>query len=466
MKKVVFSFLALFFSFDAYEQQLAYDNCQRCFPYSKNVTYHEAGNPDIKTITTDTLRALFSEWENKYLIHLNDGTAYVKNDEQDVGENGITTSEANGYGMVIEALMAGARPNSQRNFDALYAYARKHHIYIDKKKGGVNSPYLMSWKQFPNDKPDAYDSAVDGDLDMAYALLLAAVQWPVRVKYDYLDSAKKMLHDIIRYETDVAAKKFVRGSSDQVGDAGNGNKFIRTSDFMPLNIRAFAACDEDPSFWNSFLVANYKRFLAIQSQESPKYSLFPDYVYESGTGSFTVISNSNKSLRNGQDLDDGGKGQNHYGALYGFNACRVPWRIGLDYLITGDSSAKRIVDLLNTGVKKYTNETPCLLTNVLPLSDSRDDAAHFKFITKAAKKESADLNVVGPLCISAMADANKDWRTHLFQLMTDQRATMCGNANPKKLGQHEYYENTIRIICDIIITHNYWTPKKDDFLKP
>jgi hypothetical protein len=331
----------------------------------------------------------------------------------------------------------------------------------------------MSWKQYPKDKhgkltkPDAYDSAVDGDLDIAYALLLAAVQWPHMVKYNYLDSGRKTLRAIIQYEIDTTDKKFLRGSSDPVGDGDHGDKFIRISDFMPVNIRAFAAASlKDSTFWNAFLQANYERFRAIQRTESKQYGLFPDYIYENKPGDFTVISDENSRLAKHQDLDDGGEGDNPHGAYYGFNACRVPWRVGLDYLLTGSNDAKQIIDSLNSGVQRYTEDSACMLSNILLLADYRSHATHHNYIDSLSSAKSADLNTIGPLCIAAMAGNNSAWRTRLFQLMTDQRTTMCGNADPTLLGIHDYYENTIRLICDIVITHNYWTPCAADFKKP
>ena len=83
---------------------------------------------------------MYHSWDSAYVVHLSDGTAYIKNDEQDVGEDGITTSEANGYSMVIEALMAGCQPNTQKQFDALYGYALKHHIASKNPNDGYTSP--------------------------------------------------------------------------------------------------------------------------------------------------------------------------------------------------------------------------------------------------------------------------------------------------------------------------------------
>jgi hypothetical protein len=139
MKIILFCLLTTCLATLSLAQQPKYDSCQRCFPFSNNINYHEAANPDLKTITTDMLRELYIKWDSVYIVHQTDGTAYIKNDEQKQQQDGLTTSEANGYGMVIEALMAGLKPGIQANFDQLYAYALKHHIAADKKDGGVTS---------------------------------------------------------------------------------------------------------------------------------------------------------------------------------------------------------------------------------------------------------------------------------------------------------------------------------------
>ena len=285
--------------------------------------------------------------------------------------------------------------------------------------------------------------------------MLAYVQWGNSGQYHYLDAARETLNAIIQYETDVVNLKFERGSDDNLDNTKPAYHFLRTSDFMLVNIRAFAACSKDPAFWNAFLKANYDRFRSIQSKQ---YGLFPDYVYEEKPGNDFVITKENRRLARRQHLNDGGGNRdNKFGANCGFNACRVPWRIGLDYLLTGSADAKGIIDNINTGVRRYTLDTACLLSNVMLPTDNGDTSAHHCYVDSASAKESADISTVGPLAVAAMTDDDLAWRSRLFQLMTDQRATMCPNADPNTLGQHKYYETTIRIICDIIITHNYWT---------
>ena len=53
--------------------------------------------------------------------------------------SGRTTSEAQGFGMVVVPHMAGHDPNAQELFDGLYTYARAH--------PSQGNPQLMDWAQ-------------------------------------------------------------------------------------------------------------------------------------------------------------------------------------------------------------------------------------------------------------------------------------------------------------------------------
>lgn len=72
--------------------------------------------------------------------------------------------------MLFTVLMAGYDANAQNYYNGLYNYYTAHPSSIN--------PYLMSWKQnssFQN--VEGQNSATDGDMDIAYSLLLAHKQW-------------------------------------------------------------------------------------------------------------------------------------------------------------------------------------------------------------------------------------------------------------------------------------------------
>ena len=79
-------------------------------------------------------------------------------------------AEAQGYGLIIAASMADADVRAKAVFDGIVRYVVAH--------PSVNDPDLMAAEQ-NSDCTDVGggDSATDGDMDIAYALLLADRQW-------------------------------------------------------------------------------------------------------------------------------------------------------------------------------------------------------------------------------------------------------------------------------------------------
>jgi endo-1,4-beta-D-glucanase Y len=440
-----------------------YNKCNHCFVATDLLRYRGQVAVDLKSINTDLLR-WYKYWEKNYVVYDGPGKAYIKNDEQKEEQPGLTTSEAMGYGMLIEVLMADGNAGAHKNFDALYTYALAHHIYHVKDKGGLqgfDSPNLMVWNVMPPGSEQYNDSATDGDLDIAYALIMASKQWS-NGKYNYADCARKTLKEIIRCEVDVPNKKLERGSADQFNTTDPGHNFIRISDFMPTNFRAFAAFSDDAVFWNDFITANYNRYEAVQQQESPQLGFFPEYIYESAPGHFFVITNATRRLAAHQHLDDGGGKDNPLGAWLGYNSCRLAWRIGLDYLLTSDTAAKHIMDRLNTGIHFYTGNDLCNMTNVLKLRFDGDVKKLQRKATGIAGKNSADLSMIAPLSVMAMAYPNSAWKTRLGRIMTDNpdKGYLCSNAGPELIKDRDYYDRALRLLCAIIVTQHYWTPTK------
>ena len=125
--------------------------------------------------------------EGRYLLKVNaDGKAM----EGGSAPDSITVSEAHGYGMLALALMAGADPEAQTAFNGMYHYRADH--------PARSSPHLMAWNQVEGcgnagEEHGGDNSATDGDLDIAYALLLADKAWGSDGRIDY--RAGRARHD-------------------------------------------------------------------------------------------------------------------------------------------------------------------------------------------------------------------------------------------------------------------------------
>src|SRR5687768_14792518 len=140
-----------------------------------------------------------------------------------------TVSEGQGYGMVIVPLLAGHDPQAQTIFDGLRSYALTHRSCGDDR--------LMLWK-IPN-QGHGCASATDGDLDIAYGLLLADAQWGSGGAIDYRAAANRVLAGIRASTIGPASKLPLLGDwVDLDGDRAN-EWTPRTSDFMTGHFRAF-----------------------------------------------------------------------------------------------------------------------------------------------------------------------------------------------------------------------------------
>src|SRR5438105_531183 len=73
--------------------------------------------------------AFYDAWKQRYLVAGCGAERYyvsVGGADPHLGRaaDSITTSEANGYGMIVAALMAGHDPDARRAFDGLYRFFR------------------------------------------------------------------------------------------------------------------------------------------------------------------------------------------------------------------------------------------------------------------------------------------------------------------------------------------------------
>ena len=113
--------------------------------------------------------SFYDRWKSAYLI-ANCGGQVIRTGGGTGAGNALTVSEGHGYGMLITAIMAGHDPRAQELFDGLYKVFRAQPSNINRQ--------LMAWAIGSDCKAiQPANSATDGDLDIAFALLLANRQW-------------------------------------------------------------------------------------------------------------------------------------------------------------------------------------------------------------------------------------------------------------------------------------------------
>ncbi|WP_157670150.1 glycosyl hydrolase family 8 [Chitinibacter sp. GC72] len=267
-------------------------------------------------------------------------TRYLKTDPQDSQRMYVwfgstsgkqVVSEGQGFGMVAVTQMAGRDANAQAIFDKLFRYYRAH--------PSNNSPALMAWAQKLSNgqlvDTEGSDSATDGDMDAAYALLMADKVWGSNGAINYRAEAINTINALMSKTVNQTQWTIKLGDWANDSDATYG-KSTRGSDFMFTHLRAFHEATGDAR-WKLVLDKSYQIADSVYRAYSPSTGLLPDFIVPDGSGGFKP------SPPNFLEADTDGK--------YSWNNCRVPWRFSLDYLLNGDTRALALLQTLNSWVR-------------------------------------------------------------------------------------------------------------------
>jgi len=286
--------------------------------YTYTVPIKPSGCPE--TDIRNQVQAYYSYWADKYLkqADTNGKWYYVSGDStgetpESWGDTAAkATSEGHGYGMIITALMG-----RHTEFDGLYNMFR---AFPSTENGN-----LMSWI-IPADEDTSLrsDSAADGDMDIAYALLLADRRWGSGNGINYKAEAVKIINAVMKSE--ISHKTW----RPLLGDWDEDEYSTRPSDWMPDHFRAFRDASGD-NRWNNVIAAVYGMRLDIVNRFSHETGLLPDFVIG----------------RNPEPAPPDYLESRHDGDYY-YNACRVPLRIACDYVLYGAHNGREAKLTLKT----------------------------------------------------------------------------------------------------------------------
>ena len=305
-----------------------------------------------------------------------------------------TVSEGIGYGMIAAAYMAD-RPV----FDGLWTYAKAH----------LNKNGLMSWRLNAGGTPIDAGSATDGDVDIAWGLIMGSNQWS---SPEYLAAAKTMINNI---------RAWCVGPDGMLkpGDGWGGTPLTNPSYFPPSYFRVFAAVTGDNNWKGAILDRNY----AILEAVSGDKGLVPDWT----TNAAVVNTGNVHPMPNGATLFDN--------SSYGYDAARTPWRIALDYCFNEEPRAKAYLDKVGA------------FFNGLGASNIGDK------YSLSGQQTSGNKNMafIGPAGVSGMANSS-------HQALVDGAFTY-GNTNNG--GDAAYFPQTLRVLSMLMMSGNFV-----DFTKP
>jgi endo-1,4-beta-D-glucanase Y len=342
------------------------------FPFPQQAKYKYGIMP--AGVSPKHVQSVYDIWEKEYYTEQGD-QARIKFDEP---EN--TVSEGIGYGMLIMVFMDNAQNNTQSKFDKLWKYYNSH---LDGKG-------LMHWKISGFGGTNQSGAATDAELDVAVALIMADKQWGG----SYLNDAKSLISKIAASE--------VSGNVFKGGDEWDGKNPSYMSMVATELFQKVAGGN-----WSSIQSGCYS--LLSQSQNAVT-GMWPNWY-----GSPSVGDNP---------------------GVYGFDACRTPWRLGWAYAWYGHSNAQTLCGKIVNWFKSKTSNDPSKIGQIYNLDGSIN--------TGAGGSEDNIPTYLGPLTVAGMVNATyQEWVNKGY---TRLRAFGGSNDN--------YYNECLELLSMLLLSGN------------
>jgi len=348
-------------------------------PFPQNITY-PYGYKSTKVSATDA-QSVYNTWKTSFLKHdCSNSSWYRVNAEQTTQSK----SEGMGYGMILTAYYG-----EKTYFDGMLAFY--------KAKRTTTSKMLMGWDATCAGFNDQ-GSATDGDLDAAYACIVAYKQWGG----NYLKECDTILgyltaNYIVNCGSGV--KTLVPGIS---GSAWGGCSLTDISYYTPAHFRLFAAVNNNP-IWTELADDAYS---ILNASANATTGLVPDwqaYNWSCGTCGGRVT-------------------------YYRYDASRVPWRMAMDYLWNGNTTARDWC----TKVTNWANGIGA--HNIV-------DGYNLNGSVNGLYHNSA---FVGGFSVGSMCNS---------QVMVDTFSS-----EMKTLNDQQYFNLTLKCIYFLILSGNFWKP--------
>ncbi|KQT13552.1 glycosyl hydrolase family 8 [Ramlibacter sp. Leaf400] len=326
--------------------------------------------------------------------------------------NYLTVSEGMGYAMLITVIMAGHDPEARSIFDGLLTTVRARPAYsIPASMGG---PYLMDWRLTADgssaDHAGGGWNAMDGDLDIAMALLMADRQWGSTGNWNYKQEALNTIGAMAAWNMKPD------GTTKGMATA----HVSRTSDYMIGHFRAFKRATGD-ALWDRAIDRSYWLVDRMQTVYSPQCGLMPDFIIQ--TDSAAPIPSPGGF---GDFVDTEG--------YYFANAQRNPWRWGTDFVTSGDARWQSVCTKLVGFVERDTGGNPAIIS------------AGYHLDGHAMNRSYSPEGMIGPMLCGAMVDAR-------FQGFLDA----LWNWNSSNFTT-DYYDSELQLIPLIVASGNWWNP--------
>jgi endo-1,4-beta-D-glucanase Y len=352
-------------------------------PFPQNITY-AYGYKSTKVTSADAQSA-YNSWKTVFLKNDCSNTAWYRVNAEG---NGESKSEGMGYGMILTAYYG-----EKTYFDGLLAF------YKAKRIAGTKM--LMQWDVTCTGiySSGGDGSATDGDLDAAYAYK----QWGGNYLKE-CDTSLGYLEASYIVNCGSGVKTLVPGIGG--GSAWGGCSLTDLSYYTPAHFRLFAMADNN-TIWNN--VAN-DAYSILAASANATTGLVPDWeAYNGSCGSC------------------GGRK-----TYYSYDASRVPWRMAMDYLWNGNTTAHDWC----TKVTNWANSKGAHnIVDGYNLDGSNNGQYH-------------NSTFVGGFAVGCMCNSQAIVDTFSSELK--------GINDGQSLSQ--YFNLTLRCIYMLILSGNYWKP--------
>jgi endoglucanase len=254
------------------------------------------------------LKALWENYKEEYI----EANTFRTIDRQ---RDDITTSEGQSY-----AMLRAVWQDDKQTFDKSWQWT-KDNLWKENK--------LFAWL-FGEKEDGSYgvlddiggnNAAIDGDTDIAMALLFAYARWG---DYTYLLEADSIIKAIWK-ESVVIVNDRPYITSNDIEQYNPNEVLLNPSYYAPYAYRMFAMIDTDND-WQGVVDTSYDIIIkssALPLDKEDSAGLPPDWV---------ILNRNTGELSSPASMD--------ITTNYSFDAHRVKWRLYLDYLWYGDSRAK------------------------------------------------------------------------------------------------------------------------------
>lgn len=242
----------------------------------------------------------------------------------DYQRGSVTTSEGQAYAMRRAVMM-----DDKKTFDKSYNWAKNNLQHKHDK--------LFAWLWGPNktDKKGSVkyqiidqNGATDAGVEIAIALILASKIWK---QESCLDDALALIDDIWNKETIVikGERILAAGVNQKIGK----NAEVNPSYFMPSGFRIFAEVDEKHN-WQTLVNSSYR--LTNLCLDNIKSGLPPDSFYINKSTGDIILDNEKSD--------------------FSYDAIRVFYRFFIDYLLTKDSRAEKLLSKSKFFINRWKRE--------------------------------------------------------------------------------------------------------------